>query len=554
MTTKATIRTPVIPRNKADPTQSSRQVGQLYGEIDDRYLSIKRQIKQLFDQVLIGRESQQNIHHAFLVCNNEQGPASIYQVNVGKYIYDMSAPQLANVLERVQSILDDNLLEGGRQNVWPMSYVKAQYERGTLQAVSNLSVQSNLYSQQVSLAARLSSPGVQNQVASAAVSTYSDWKGISDKARADLSNVISDSIGRGVNPRETAAIVSKRLDVSMSSAKNIAQTEQVGALRDAQRTETLWARDKLGLKAALLHLSALKPTSRTWHVARHGHTYSPEEVEAWYAQKGNRYRCYCSQIPVILGEDGKIINTGMVERLAKERQDWLGIDFIDSPKIKIPKVPAKSATDVSSVEGWMRNNVSENVLLPPGTSLDAAKTVANTMSEAITRFNAPPVKMVGDLNLGGLGAYESSTKSIHIPAITLDEGTWTAIETGSAKQNYKAAALTKASSAVDSTSILPLLSAMDSLPYSAVQSVRGTVAHEVGHHVYYQNFDVLDNLAQEAKSKGWDLVLSDYANKNHRELFAEAFSLYIAGAAADRARIYPPLLLWLEENDVAKSK
>ncbi len=34
-----------------------------------------------------------------------------------------------------------------------------------------------------------------------------------------------------MNPRETASVISKRLDVSMSKAKTIAQTEQVGALR-----------------------------------------------------------------------------------------------------------------------------------------------------------------------------------------------------------------------------------------------------------------------------------------------------------------------------------
>lgn len=322
MTTKATIRTPVIPRNKADPTQSSRQVGRMFTDIDERYLGIKRDLKQLFDEQLTGREVQINSQAGFMVCNNDEGPASLYQVNIGKYIYEMTATKLAGVLQRVQSILDKWLLEGGERQLWAMGYVEDEYERGTMQAVSNLSVQSSIYEQQTSLAARLSSPGIQNQVASAYVATYSDWKGISDKGRADLADVITDSVARGINPRETAAVVSKRLDVSMSSAKNIAQTEQVGALRDAQRTETVWARDTLGLNTKMLHLSALKPTSRAWHVARHGHTYTPEEVEAWYAERGNRYHCYCSQIPVMLDDDGKIVNTGMVERLMKEREAW----------------------------------------------------------------------------------------------------------------------------------------------------------------------------------------------------------------------------------------
>lgn len=318
MTTPARTRigTPIIPRNKADPTQSSRQVGRMYRDIDDRYYQIKLALKQLFDERLTGTERIGNSSHA--VYGNV-----IYQVNAGTYIYDMTAEQLADLLQRVQLILDDHLLDGGSQNLWALSYVAAEYERGTRQAFTNLSVQSTVYEQQTTLAQLLSSPAYQNQIAAAYVSTYSDWKGISDAARADLATVVSDSIGRGVNPRETARIISKRLDVSMAQAKNIAQTEQVGALREAQWQETDWTRERLGLNTALLHLSALKPTTRTTHAFWHGKTRTVEEVREWYSRDGNRYHCYCSQIPVIVDAKGKIVNTGLVERLTAERKEWL---------------------------------------------------------------------------------------------------------------------------------------------------------------------------------------------------------------------------------------
>lgn len=154
------------------------------------------------------------------------------------------------------------------------------------------------------------------------MSTYSDWVGVSDKARADLANVISDAIGRGVNPKETASLISKRLDVSMSDAKNIAQTEQVGALRKAHWAETTWSKERLGLNTGLLWLSALKPMTRAWHAARHGKIYTVEQVEAFYAESGNKYRCYCSQIPAILNDKGEIVNEGLSDRLADERKDW----------------------------------------------------------------------------------------------------------------------------------------------------------------------------------------------------------------------------------------
>ena len=288
----------------------------MFRDIDDRYYHIKVALKQLFDERLTGRERGTN-HQSHVVHGNV-----IYQVNAGAYIYDMSATQQADLLQRIQVILDDHLLDGGSQNLWALSYVSDEYERGTHQAFTNLSVQSPIYEQQTTLAQLLSSPAYQNQVAAAYVSTYSDWLLESDKARGDLASVISDAIGRGINPRETARIVSKRLDVSMSRAKNMAQTEQVGALRKAQWMEADWSRDRLGLNTAVLWLSALKPTTRSWHAARHGRVYTTEEIEEFYATNGNRYHCYCSQIPVILDDDGKIVNTGLVERLTKERKEW----------------------------------------------------------------------------------------------------------------------------------------------------------------------------------------------------------------------------------------
>ena len=294
----------------------------MYRDIEQRYYDIKVALKQAFDSRLTGRERASNSMYGYILARNGSQPDTLYQVNAGTYIYDMTAAQLADLLQVVQTILDDHLLDGGINNLWAFDYVAEEYQRGTLNAYTNLSVQSPIYASQTTLQQLLSSPAYQNQVASAFVSTYSDWKLESDKARGDLANVIADSIGRGVNPRETASIISKRLDVSMSRAKNIAQTEQVGAIRTAQRLETTWSRDRLGINTAMLHLSALKPTSRAWHVARHGKTYTPEEVESWYAEGSNRYGCYCSQIPVLLNDDGSIYNKGLAMKLDDERDKW----------------------------------------------------------------------------------------------------------------------------------------------------------------------------------------------------------------------------------------
>lgn len=294
----------------------------MFRDIEERYLGIKRALKALFDQRLTGREREVNSHNWHFLCHDHGADMRLYQVNAGKFIYDMSAQELADLLEAVQSILDDYLLDGGEQNLWAMDYVVAEAQRGTLEAFNNLSQQSQVYASQTTLQQLLSSPGYLNQISAARLTTFSDWKVISDTARGDLTNIITDAVARGVNPRETASVISKRLDVSMSKAKTIAQTEQVGALREAQWNETDWASERLGLNTGLLHLSALKPTTRTTHAFWHGKVRTVQEVRDWYAVDGNKYHCYCGQIPVLLNDDGSIFNEGLADKLKKERQQW----------------------------------------------------------------------------------------------------------------------------------------------------------------------------------------------------------------------------------------
>ncbi|MDF7650759.1 phage minor head protein [Erwiniaceae bacterium L1_54_3] len=301
---------------------SSKPVSKMARDIEERYYQIKLAIKSLFDQRLTGRVREGNSHKWHFLCHQRGDEPTLYTVDASAYIYDMTNQQLNEMLNLMQAILDQHLLAGGQNDFWATGYVQTELERGTFEAFTNLSRQSDYYAQQTTLAQLLSSPGYQNQVAAAALSTYSDWKSISDAARGDLASVVIDAVARGVNPRETAQVISKRLDVSMSKATTIAQTEQVGALRKAQRNEVDWSRERLGLNTAVLWMSALKPTTRPWHASRHGKVYTTEQVEEFYAVNGNRYNCYCSNIPVLLDDDGEIVNQGLVDKLTAEYSKW----------------------------------------------------------------------------------------------------------------------------------------------------------------------------------------------------------------------------------------
>ena len=297
----------------------------MFRDIDNRYYELKKALKQLFGLSFTGREKTQSPTQNYILAKNAQDePDTIFKVNAGVYIYELAErpTEYARFLERLQSILDDYLLEGGDERLWAFEYVLDGYERGTLNAYTNLVIQSEVYAQQTTLTYLLSQPAYQNQVAAAFISTYSDWRGLSDAVRTDLANVIGMSIARGINPRETARIVSKRLDVSMTRAKAIAQTEQVGALRRANWNETTWASERLGLKTGILWISALKPTTRPSHAARSGKIFTVEEVEHFYSINGNRYNCYCANQPVLLNEDGTLHNPSVLDRLIQSRDEW----------------------------------------------------------------------------------------------------------------------------------------------------------------------------------------------------------------------------------------
>ncbi|MCX8656519.1 hypothetical protein J3U08_06920, partial [Gilliamella sp. B2894] len=76
------IKSPIIPRNKKDPTQSYKSLNKTYRNIENRYYNIKLRLKDIFNQYLVGRERSPNQGYIF-----REGV--IYQAN-SNYIYDIS--------------------------------------------------------------------------------------------------------------------------------------------------------------------------------------------------------------------------------------------------------------------------------------------------------------------------------------------------------------------------------------------------------------------------------------------------------------------------------
>ena len=283
-------------------------------ELKRRCKTIKQEIIEYVQQSLIGFVQEPKKSAVFI-------QDTLYVVNAD-YRYSIDGNQLARVLTRVQEIIDECLLEGGIERFWAGKFVSDMYRTGINRTFHNLSVQSPVYTQATSLESLLFRDVYIRRIGLAYTATFNDWKSVADGLKGDLGDVLSNAVARGINPRETAEIISKRIDVSYSKAKAIAQTEQVGALRQATCDETKRVQEELGLNTGLLHLSALKPNSRATHVDRHGKVYTVEQVQDWYEDNGNRFNCYCAQVAVLLTDKGEPYNKAYIERLQNDINAW----------------------------------------------------------------------------------------------------------------------------------------------------------------------------------------------------------------------------------------
>ncbi|EHK8991090.1 hypothetical protein KCT17_003658 [Escherichia coli] len=561
-------------------------------DIHARYYQIKLALRRLFDERLTGREQAMNSHQWWFLCHEAGDNPTLYACNAGRFVYDMTTAQLADLLDDVQKILDDHLAEGGSENIWALEYVAAQVKRGTLEASTNLAHQSPVYAAMTTLGDRLSSPAIQNQIAHARLVTFNDWTGISDAARADLSNVITSAVARGVNPRETAKVISQRLDVSESKAANIAQTEQLGALRSAQRSETDWARDTLGINAGLLWLSALKPVTRPWHASRHGRVYTSEEIEAFYAEGGNRWRCYCSQIPCLLNPDGTLANPGLAEKMAAERERWTGNrgkarSEPERPKITPPAQPQPapkpqpkptpapkpepvverySAPEfqrqptIGKLTKYATGRVAETVKLPAGADVEQMNNAVALMQEIQDRFSIPQARYLGGAkgdtghrygtSKNMLAAYAPSTRAVLTTKNAFDAERLAASAEASRRRGFISGSRAFAALS-ENEPLTDIIYSMDHLPWMTVPTPRGIFAHEYGHVVHAYNNELIDPIARKAEADGWGHALSKYGQTNHSEYVAEAFALYIENPTEAKRRVYPALIEAFEKLDKA---
>lgn len=294
MATKKT-KPPILPRNYQDPTGADTLERRAMKDFARRMNKIGKAYKSALDKI----------------------PSSL-AVNA-RYEYQLNPTLLSIILNDASYLVDQVLLEGGDYDLWFYEYVDLAAEKGTGQAYANLSQQSPVYAAgRESLSAILISEPYQRRMALVNARMFEEMKGLSAEVKRDMARVLTDGIGRGLNPREVSRNLTEQIGIEKRRANRIARTEITTALRRAKWEEDQEASELYGIKTKLLHISALSPTTRNTHAARHAHLYTNEEVRDWYAKDANSINCKCTQQSVLVDEGGKPIYPDTITKLKQE--------------------------------------------------------------------------------------------------------------------------------------------------------------------------------------------------------------------------------------------
>lgn len=253
------------------------------------------------------------------------------EVDAKRYTYRLDQYLLQSIMAGLDAELSAILLDGGEDHLWFFdAYVSVAAVRGTAQTFANLAQQSEAYrAGRGSVNQILASEPYRRRMAIIQARVFEDMEGFTATTKSAMSRVLTEGIGRGLNPLTIARNLNDRVGTEEGRARRIARSEVPMALRRARWDEADEAAELYGLRTKELHLSALSPTTRATHAARHAHLYTREAVRDWYAVDGNSINCKCSTASVMVDESGNPLVPSIVERakqtmkiMEKRDYDW----------------------------------------------------------------------------------------------------------------------------------------------------------------------------------------------------------------------------------------
>ncbi len=233
-----------------------------------------------------------------------------------RYAYRLEQATLATVLGQLGYEVDSVLLEGGETSLWFFNrYVEVAATRGLAAQFANLSLQTPAYREaRGSVGQILNSDAYQRRRALLQAREFEEMKGLAGSVKADMARVLTDGMSRGLNPLEIGRNLTEQAGIEERRAERIARTEVSTAYKRARWDEADDAADESGMQTREMHLSALSPTTRATHAARHAKLFTTDQLRDWYSVDGNAINCKCGSTTVLVDAEGKPLVPGIQAR------------------------------------------------------------------------------------------------------------------------------------------------------------------------------------------------------------------------------------------------
>jgi SPP1 gp7 family putative phage head morphogenesis protein len=308
---------------KTDPTGQARQRNKATRLFQARLTVAEREVKALFRAIPRKRTTQA------ILPNAERATV---------YAYDLSTTGAIALQVDIRNIIDAALQTTGLAvppaDWWWEPLIEQPYRQGTVEEIRDFNQLINKATAAgvtgagglplliTDPADMLLSSDYLGRVRSVTVRNYGVIKTLSERTAGQVIQQINDGIQAGNTPTEIREQISKRFDVSRSSAKRITNTEINRAYNDGRLEAAKTAGERSGLRAGVLHISALIPTTRTTHAARHGNAYTPDQQLKWWNSDVNRINCLCTTRSVLIDRNGKVVDSTLQKEIKNEGDEF----------------------------------------------------------------------------------------------------------------------------------------------------------------------------------------------------------------------------------------
>lgn len=288
-------RQPILPRNEANPPQTTRQIQRAFKQIKAALASIQKGVIERFER----------IEYRVVAANADSDRENTYEYLLDQFVLD-------DMNNLVAELINEYVMRAINGEPIVIGQVELVYEQSTAGAVLNIAAQTAAFQRTVEQT--LMSVPYRTRIALVRARVFEEMQGFTDQTRTDLARTLADGMALGQSPRQISRTIRDRIGVAKSRAERIARTEINVAHRRA-----IWEEDEQvnreGIRTGLLWFSALKPTTRPEHAKLHGRVVTRQFVMDFYARDANAINCFCSQRSIVLDENGNPLSDKLPAKL-----------------------------------------------------------------------------------------------------------------------------------------------------------------------------------------------------------------------------------------------